>query len=55
MFGEDVKIGIENFNGTNFDFWRMPIEDYLYKKRLHLPLLGQKSKSIDDTEWNLLD
>ena len=32
--------GIEKFDGTDFGFWRMQIEDYLYGKKLHLPLLG---------------
>ena len=34
--------GIEKFDGTDFGFWRMQIEDYLYGKKLHLPLLGEK-------------
>ena len=24
---------IENFDGTNFGFWMMQIEDYLYRKK----------------------
>ncbi|RVW16522.1 Retrovirus-related Pol polyprotein from transposon TNT 1-94 [Vitis vinifera] len=39
--------GIENFDGTNFVYWRMHIEDYLYGKKLHLPLLGTKPEKID--------
>ena len=38
--------GIENFDGTNFVYWRMHIEDYLYGKKLHLPLLGAKPESM---------
>ena len=34
--------GIEKFDGINFGFWKMQIEDYLYGKKLHLPLLGEK-------------
>ena len=33
---------IEKFEGTDFGFWKMKIEDYLYGKKLHLPLLGEK-------------
>ncbi|RVW41165.1 Retrovirus-related Pol polyprotein from transposon TNT 1-94 [Vitis vinifera] len=33
--------GIEKFDGTDFAYWRMQIEDYLYGRKLHLPLLGQ--------------
>ena len=32
--------GIEKFDGTNFAYWRMQIEDYLYERKLHLPLWG---------------
>ena len=34
--------GIEKFDGTDFMYWRMQIEDYLYRRKLHLPLLGTK-------------
>ena len=27
---ESSKIGIEKFDGSNFGFWKMQIEDYLY-------------------------
>ena len=47
--------GIENFDGTNFGFLRMQIEDYLYRKKLHLPLLGEKPEAIKAEEWALLD
>ena len=47
--------GIENFDGTNFVYWRMHIEDYLYGKKLHLPLLGTKTESMKAEERALLD
>jgi hypothetical protein len=31
------------------------IEDYLYEKKLHLPLLGKKPDKMEDAEWALLD
>ena len=46
---------IEKFNGTDFAYWRMQIEDYLYGRKLHLPLLGTKPKAMKDKEWALLD
>ena len=46
---------IEKFDGTNFGFWRMQIKDYLYKKKLHLPLLGEKPATMKDDEWTLLN
>ena len=47
MFGEEIKeFGIKKFNGTDFGYWRMQIEDYLYGNKSHLPLLGKKSKDM---------
>ena len=46
--------GIEKFDGTDFAYWRM-IEDYLYGRKLHLPLLGTKHESMKVKEWALLD
>ncbi|RVW64524.1 Retrovirus-related Pol polyprotein from transposon TNT 1-94 [Vitis vinifera] len=47
--------GIEKFDGTDFVYWRMQIEDYLYGRKLHLPLLGTKPESMKAEEWALLD
>ena len=47
--------GIEKFDGTDFAYWRMQIEDYLYGRKLHLPLLGTKPKAMKAEEWALLD
>ena len=47
--------GIEKFDGTDFGFWRMQIEDYFYGKKLHLPLLGEKPATMKDDEWTLLN
>ena len=41
---------IEKFNGTNFAYWRMQIEDYLYGRKLYLPLLGTKPEAMKDKE-----
>jgi len=41
---------IEKIDGTNFGFWRMQIKDYLYEKKLHLPLLGKKPATMKDDE-----
>ena len=46
--------GIEKFNGTDFGFWRMKIDDYLYGKKLHLPLLRSKPETMKVEEWTLL-
>ena len=47
--------GIENFDGTDFTYWRMQIEDYLYGRKLHLPLLRTKPEIMKAEEWALLD
>ncbi|RVW22925.1 Retrovirus-related Pol polyprotein from transposon TNT 1-94 [Vitis vinifera] len=47
--------GIEKFDGTDFAYWRMQIEDHLYGRKLHLPLLGTKPESMKAEEWALLD
>ncbi|RVW99369.1 Retrovirus-related Pol polyprotein from transposon TNT 1-94 [Vitis vinifera] len=47
--------GIEKFDGTNFAYWRMQIEDYFYGRKLHLPLLGTKPESMKVEEWTFLD
>ena len=47
MVEEAGKVsGIEKFDGTDFTYWRMQIEDYLYGKKLHLPLLETKPEAM---------
>lgn len=50
----DGKTLVERFDGTDFGFWKMQIEDYLYDKDLHQPL-GKKSEDMKEEEWKLLD
>ena len=47
--------GIEKSNDTDFRFWRMQIEDYLYVKQLHLPFLGEKPETIKAEKWAFLE
>ena len=47
--------GIEKFDGTDFAYWRMQIEDYFYGRQLHLPLLRTKPEAMKAKEWALLD
>ena len=39
MAVDEGKVRIDKFNGKDFGFWKMQIEDYLYQKKLHEPLL----------------
>ena len=56
MAGEAGKAsGIEKFDGTDFAYWRMQMEYYLYRRKLHLPLLGTKPNAMKAEEWTLLD
>ena len=41
---------IEKFDGTDFTYWRMQIEDYLYGRKLHLPFLGTKPETMKAEE-----
>lgn len=52
---EGKKLGIGTFDSTNFGFWRMQIKDYLYEKKLHLPLLGEQQDDMEDAYWQVLD
>ena len=47
---EGKGLGIEKFDGTDFTYWRMQIEDYLYGKKLYLPLLGTKPETMKDED-----
>lgn len=56
MASEDGLIhGIRKFDGINFAFKRMQIEDYLYDKKLHLLLLETKLEEKLNDDWGLLD
>ena len=51
MAEEGGKVsGIGKFDGTDFAYWRMQIEDYLYGRKLHLPLLGTNPKTMKAEE-----
>ena len=53
---DEIKAAeIEKFDGTNFGYWKMQIEDYLYGKKLHLPLLGSKPENMPEEDLQLLD
>ena len=52
---DSSKLGIEKFDGSDFSFWKMQIEDYLYQKDLHEPLTGVKPESMTEEKWKLKD
>ena len=55
MAADEGKVKFEKFDGADFGFWKMQIEDYLYQKKLYQPLLGKKPDNITEDDWNLLD
>ena len=42
---------IEKFDGMNFSFWKMQMEDYLYQKDLHWPI-KEKPATMTDADWS---
>ncbi|GJR37263.1 retrovirus-related pol polyprotein from transposon TNT 1-94 [Tanacetum coccineum] len=52
---EEGKIKINKFDGHDFGFWKMQIEDYLYQKKLHEPLAKAKPIGMQAEDWTLLD
>ena len=42
MIAGEGKVKIEKFDGADFGFWKMQIEDYLYQKKSYQPLLPKK-------------
>ena len=49
------KLGIEKFDGSDFNFLKMQVEDYLYLKDLHEPLIGVKPESMTEEKLKLKD
>ena len=55
MISKDGSLlGITKFDGLDYAYWRMQMEDYLFNKKLQLPLVA-KLEGMKDDEWNLLD
>ena len=46
--------GITKFDGSDYSYWWMQTEDFLFSKKLHLPL-GSKPEGMKVEDWNLLD
>ena len=55
MAADEGKVKLEKFDGADFGFWKMQIEDYLYQKNLYQPLSGKKAEGMKDEEWALFD
>ncbi|KAL4554254.1 hypothetical protein LXL04_039612 [Taraxacum kok-saghyz] len=49
-----LKLQIEKFDGKDFSWWKMQIEDLLVQKDLDA-VLGEKPEKMTQTEWETLD
>ena len=54
MAEEGSSLEITKFDGSDYTYQRMHMEDFLFSKKLHLPF-GSKPKEMKAEEWNLLD
>ncbi|GKA71685.1 hypothetical protein Tco_0777824 [Tanacetum coccineum] len=52
---KDGKIKINKFDGHDFRFWKIQIEDYLYQKKIHEPLVEAKPTCMKAEDRTLLD
>ncbi|KAJ0714724.1 putative RNA-directed DNA polymerase [Helianthus annuus] len=52
---EDGKYRIEKFDGQDFGWWKMQIEDLLCQKDLELALNENKPTDMKDEDWHSLD
>uniref|UniRef100_A0A803MH37 CCHC-type domain-containing protein n=1 Tax=Chenopodium quinoa TaxID=63459 RepID=A0A803MH37_CHEQI len=55
MAADKGEVKLEKFDGKDFGFWKMQIEDYLYQKKLYQPLEEKKPYGMQEAEWKLLD
>lgn len=51
------RFRVKNFNGQNYQLWKMQMEDFLYQRDVYQPLSGKTKKliSMTDTKWDILD
>uniref|UniRef100_A0A803L7T0 Retrovirus-related Pol polyprotein from transposon TNT 1-94-like beta-barrel domain-containing protein n=1 Tax=Chenopodium quinoa TaxID=63459 RepID=A0A803L7T0_CHEQI len=52
---EDGKVRIGKFNGNDFGFWKMQIEDYLHQRDLYQPVEETKPSGMKEEDWKVLD
>ena len=55
MTPDEGRVKIDKFDGKDFSFWKMQIEDYVYQKKLHESLLGVMPEGMKLADWDLLD
>ena len=55
MAGTLERIEIEKFNGTNFELWKLKMEDMLLDRDLWTTVSGNKPSGMKQEDWNLVD
>ena len=54
MAGEEGStLGIIKFDDSNYSYWWMQMQDFLFNKKMHLSL-GSKREEMKVKDWNLL-
>lgn len=51
---ESSKLQIEKFDGKDFGWWKMQIEDLIVQKDLDA-VLGEKPEAMTQAQWETLD
>ena len=46
---------MEKFNGTNFELWKLKMEDLLVDRDLCVAISGTKPTGMKDEEWVVLE
>lgn len=49
------RINIENFNGTNFEVWKLKVEDMLVDRYLWIIVSSNKPLGMKQEDWDLAD
>ncbi|KAE8703438.1 cytochrome P450 71A9-like [Hibiscus syriacus] len=55
MAADEGNMKIEKFDGADFGFWKMQIEDFLYQKNLYQPLSEKQPEGMKNEDWALPD
>ena len=55
MASTSGKIEIEKFNGSNFELWKLKMEDFLVDCDIWLVVSGTKPTGMKKEDWDLTD
>lgn len=49
------RLKMDNFNGTNFDLWKLKLENFLVDRDLWVAVFGSKPIGMKYEEWEVLE